>query len=248
MLKAKSLRSPEQRRVLITRPLNKSNELAFLLRKHQIVCLTHPLIKITSISSPNPQLVLSQAGIIIAVSDNAVYYAAQQIEQWPSAASYFAVGEKTKQQFEAIHVTAQSPQKATSEGLLQLSSLVNVKGERVVIIRGNGGREHLAQQLIQRGAKVSYLEVYQRQLVSFSNGDSVMQWQQHRINTIVVTSAEILHHLYNNIGESNLSWLQDLCLVVPSERIAKIATFLGAKRVELSHGADNQSILNILLN
>lgn len=240
--------TPAKRRVLITRPTQKSDALSNLLGQHQIFCLSHPLIAIQQNVAPNPQVVLSQADLIIAVSDNAVVYAAQQIGYWPNDAKYFAVGKNTKQQFDALRVFAETPQEATSEGLLQLPHLANVKGKHVVIIRGLGGREYLAQQLTQRGANVVYLEVYQRQLVGLDNLECVLQWQQHKINTIVVTSGEILQHLYDNIGENNLPWLQDLWLVVPSERIVKIATMLGAKHIELSRGADNQSILKLLLN
>jgi len=44
-----------------------------------------------------------------------------------------------------------------SEGLLATEAMQNVANKRILIIRGNGGREHLKNVLQQRGAIVEYL-------------------------------------------------------------------------------------------
>jgi len=51
-----------------------------------------------------------------------------------------------------------------SEGLLQLTDLqaVHVNGRRILIFRGNGGRELLREELAQRGAQVEVITTYHR--------------------------------------------------------------------------------------
>lgn len=240
--------SPRQRRVLITRPQAKSQQLEALLMSHHIPCISYPLVQFLPSIASQIEQVIADADIIIAVSENAVSHTDNQLSQWPQKADYFAVGKGTAQQFSTLNIKAQAPTIATSEGLLALDDLADVNGKRVVILRGNGGRELIAQTLVKRGATVEYLETYQRQLIAMNDGDCVLQWQQHQINTIVVTSGEILQHLWENIGEMQQTWLKSLSLIVPSERIVKIARKLGFESIELSEGADNQSILKILLN
>lgn len=242
-----ALPAVEQRRVLLTRPYAKNIELAQLLLANDIYSHNHSLLKSDIVDALITQESMDSADIIIAVSENAVNFAHQQWSAWPKKATYLAIGEATQRCFNAINIDAQFPQEPTTEGLLKLPCLTDVKHKNIIIMRGNGGRETLANSLVERGASVRYFEVYQRHLTPITPNLCALEWQQHQINIIVVTSGEILQHIYTNIGEKALSWLQNLWLVVPSERIATIARQLGAKQVSVSHGADNESILKILL-
>lgn len=241
------LPSLQERRVLLTRPYAKNIELAQLLLANNIYSHNHSLLQSHLIEASITQESINCADIIIAVSENAVNFAHQQWNKWPLKLTYLAIGSATQRSFKDIGINAEIPKEPTTEGLLELSCLTDVQNKNIIIMRGNGGRETLAQSLIERGANVRYFEVYQRELTPITADFSVLEWQQHQINIIVVTSGEILQHIYTNIGEKGLSWLQSLWLVVPSERIAKIAQQLGAKNVSISHGADNESILKILL-
>lgn len=248
MHKPKSPTSLLPRRVLLTRPCVKSNELTKLLSEKDVFSISHPLVEAHEIDNVTNLSSICRADIVIAISENAVRFARRKVNSWPQNSLYLAVGSATQHQFKTLGIIANTPDYPTTEGLLKLSCLSQVNNQNVTIIRGQGGRELLAETLVQRGAKVSYLEVYQRQLIDMNSQDCERQWQHHQINTIVVTSGEILQHIYANVGEKSLPWLQDLWLVVPSERIAIMASDLGANNVSISHGADNESILKILLN
>jgi len=58
---------------------------------------------------------------------------------------------------------------ANSEALLAMPELAQVNGQRFLIIRGQGGREELANVLRSRGASVDYLDVYKRVMPSIDN-------------------------------------------------------------------------------
>ena len=107
---------------------------------------------------------------IIFVSANAVTYGVCLLEALRTssgpAPEILAIGPATAQALaDAGHTVALPPGGSyDSETLLAATELQQVQGERILIVRGEGGREHLAQSLHARGAKVHYADVYRRVL------------------------------------------------------------------------------------
>lgn len=103
-----------------------------------------------------------------------------------------------------------------------MPALQQVDGLRVVIFRGQGGREQLAETLRARGAQVGYAEVYRR-----VRPDNDPEWlldplRQGEIDIISVTSSEALDNLIE-FGAPELETLQRTPLVVFHQRIADAA-------------------------
>ena len=61
-----------------------------------------------------------------------------------------------------IHDVISPPLRFDSEALLELPQLTDVNGRRVIIFRGDGGRELLGETLAARGASVEYVSCYRR--------------------------------------------------------------------------------------
>lgn len=241
----------KQLSILITRPKADGLKLQHMLQADGIAALCQPLIDI----KPGRQLTqlsqqLNQADIVIAVSKHAVLHAAHQLgQQWPKAARYIAVGHATQkvwQQQLSANITA--PAEHSSEGLLALPQLEHVAGKRIVILRGQSGRELLAQQLCQRGATVSYCECYQRQLITLNSSQLVPYWQQQNIAFLVVTSGEQLSHLISLCQNDYLPWLYSTWLITVSERIAAQARNAGFSKISISDGASNAALKTTLLD
>ena len=138
-------------------------------------------------------------------------------------------------------------QQEHSEGLLSLTELLDVQDKNVVIFRGNGGREHIATTLEHRGAKVSYIESYQRVWRTLSK-DIAEQWQAKQINCIVVTSNDILLALvkyFESTANGNYWKTQCLWLVV-STRIEENAKALGLTHIVNTYSANSQRLSNTL--
>ncbi|MGL4775525.1 MAG: uroporphyrinogen-III synthase, partial [Aeromonas veronii] len=145
---------------LVVRPAAQATELVQLLRQHGHAPLCCPLLE-TVAGSELPLLpdLLRSVDAVIAVSIHAVHFAhdflLQTGQTWPHI-EYFAVGQASADAFATIGITASCPDDPRSEGLLALPALQQVAGKRVLILRGNGGRDLIASTLASRGALVHY--------------------------------------------------------------------------------------------
>ncbi|PKI16338.1 uroporphyrinogen-III synthase [Colwellia sp. 12G3] len=241
-------------RVLITRPKAKAQQLALLLDQQGIANTSQALFDYQSnASAHNIAIALEHADILIFVSAAAVEFThASYPLQNNLPQTIFAVGNATKQALQTLGITtaiSPPPEQEHSEGLLKLPQLVNVTGKKVVIFRGNGGREHIANSLIQRGALVSYVESYQRVWRTLAI-NIAEQWRAQQINCIVVTSNDILVALVEcltSATDNTDNYWQSQCLwVVVSERIEENAKALGLTRVIKTHSARSKILCNTL--
>ncbi|NRA69734.1 MAG: uroporphyrinogen-III synthase [Gammaproteobacteria bacterium] len=238
-------------RVLLTRPRDKNDELAEFLSRQRIETLGRPMLEIVSVTSltQQQQLVnLSRYDIVIVISANAIKFLENKVKVWPNNIDYYAIGAATAQQMLALGLLVKSPNQPITESLLELSSLQRLSARRILILRGVGGRELLFEQLTGRGAIVEHCEIYQRQPVNYEPLKELTSWKKAKIKTIVVTSGEILKNLLGLITKSSSSWLFDCNLVVPSQRVADLALEMGFMRCFVATGADNNAILQTLLN
>jgi len=115
----------------------------------------------------------------------------------------------------------------SSEALLALAELQDMHGKRVVILRGNGGREHLHDTLLERGAEVDYVEVYRRACPDVDPHLMRSLLRPGMLDVVTVTSNETLQNLYAMAGAEGQPLLRALPLVVVSERQAVLAQELG---------------------
>ena len=122
-----------------------------------------------------------------------------------------------------------------SEGLLALPELQNVAGWRVMIFRGDGGRELLGDTLKVRGATVEYATCYQR---SKPQQDASVLLS-NASDAITVTSSEALGYLWQMLNGSARVVLRDTPLFVPHARIAELAREQGWLQVQLTASGDD---------
>ena len=189
---------------------------------------------------------LDEQDLVIFISKNAVTRSMAALEeywpQWPLL-SWFAVGKSTARELDAYGIRAVYPEKASSEELLALPGLKDVEGKKVVIVRGQGGRELLAAELSDRGARVSYLETYIRKGIEYGAA-LARDLAAERIDVCVVTSLEGLNQLSASLNEPELGKLH---LIAPSGRIAAVAGAQGWASVSEATGADDDALLQSIL-
>ncbi len=224
-------------RLLVTRFAPHAQELVERLSHVDCFAIAQPLL-MTTLLKERQALDIFLSGyydLVIVVSGNAVKYAQQQINgDWPIA-TYFAVGKST--QIQLSEVTKQDVicplTRFDSEGLLELEALQSIKNKHVLILRGEGGRDLLENALIERGAKVDFLQTYKRVKIVLDGHELANNWQQASINGVIISSVEILNQLFALVPMSDKSWLCGLVFYVPSQRVAEEATLLGVIDVVL---------------
>lgn len=238
--------------VLLTRPQKKSEALAKKLAPLTASVTIQPLFeyqpgqdlhelasKITKIK-PEIAIFISEASVKFALSDNALF-------QYLEETQIIAIGAATTkvlndEGFDSV-LTAKP---ATSEGLLTLPILQQVNGRNIVIFRGNGGRELIASTLRERGAAVDYVETYHRQWLPLAPEKTSDQWRKKKINCIVVTSNDILTHLWEMLtanGEHKSYWQSQCVWYVVSKRIYDNAKHLGITQVTNLNGANDKTVI-----
>ena len=237
-------------RVLLTRPAEESAALAAALSETGIFSSSLPLLDIEPLPvTPEQQAVFDDLGrycAVIVVSKPAARLAVQQLDQaWPQL-PWFSVGAATAQVLVDHGLPVHYPQTGDdSEALLQLPALreaIARPGARVLILRGEGGRELLAERLREQGASVDYLELYRRFLPAYDTGVLTRCIQLERLNGLVVSSGQGFLHLQALAGAD---WPQvaQLPLFVPSPRVQEMARAAGAEKVVDCRGASAAALL-----
>jgi uroporphyrinogen-III synthase len=237
-------------RVLLTRPAEESAALAAVLSDAGIFSSSLPLLDIEPLPiTPEQHAVLRDLGrycAVIVVSKPAARLAVQALDQaWPQL-PWFSVGAATAQVLADHGLSVHYPQTGDdSEALLQLPALreaIARPAARVLILRGEGGRELLAERLREQGASVDYLELYRRLLPDYDAGVLMQRIQLERLNGLVVSSGQGFLHLQALAGAD---WQQvaQLPLFVPSPRVYEMARAAGAEKVVDCRGASAAALL-----
>lgn len=241
--------------VLITRPAGQSAGIAAHIESAGGIPILFPTIEIAEPDNPahltDVVARLGEFDIAIFVSANAVQRAALHIrERWrelPTHLQLVAVGPASARMLRELDFgQALTPMAgASSEALLEMPLLTDVAGKRIVIFRGQGGRELLADTLRRRGAHVEYAECYRRAIPQADPSVLIAQWQGGEIRVVLITSAEALENLRTLLGPHGDVLLRQTPCVVASERIAETARALGIMAVVAS-AADDEAFLSAL--
>ncbi len=247
------------RGVVITRPAGKSQRLAELIREAGGEPMLYPAMDI--LDAPDPQALdaaidrLDEFDLAIFISPSAVDKAMTRITARRAlpplltklcCAAIGPGGVRALQRFGVNEVIAPGGARHDSESLLASEYLQDVRGQRVVIFRGDGGRELLGDTLAARSAKVEYAVCYQRGKPSFDAQTLLWAWENNRVAAVIFTSSEGLRNFCERIGEAGLPWLRKTPVIVPHPRIAAVARELGVTQVVESASGD-EALVSALL-
>lgn len=244
-------------RLLITRPAEECAALAAHLAEHGVFGSALPLLAIEPLAETPWQLEcvrgLERYCAVIVVSKPAARLGLELLgrhwPQLPRTQRWFAVGAGTGELLHNYGVDACWPENGDdSEALLalpQLQAALRVPAPRVLILRGETGRDFLAERLRGQGVTVDYLPLYRRTCPAHPVGEPLARVRGQRLNGLVVSSGEGLTNLHALAGE-DWTELAALPLFVPSPRVAEQARALGASDVIDCRGASAPALLAAL--
>jgi uroporphyrinogen-III synthase len=234
-------------KVLITRPQQQAKDLCKRVNDTGAIAIFFPVIEIVPIPYEQwSECEIDKQDLLIFISRNAVSnFVGELTDLLPKSIQLAAVGRGTAELMKTynLRVDIQPVQSSGSEGLLAVPELQDVVGKNIVIVRGKGGRELLAESLAARGAKIEYIEVYERILAS----PSALQYQQAlNADCIVCTSVMGVQNLHALLKGRTQELLEKPMIVV-SERIRHHALSLGFENIVVTTQVSDQAIVHQLI-
>lgn len=254
-------------RVLVTRPSHQAKALSDGFKALGAQVMSLPAIEIRAAqrdSAPMPAQTtqldwlkhLSDFDFAVFISPNAVEYGSALIlaqGNIPDKLKLVTIGRASAEKL--LQCTGRAADilprdKFSSEALLALKPMQSqsVSGKKLLIIRGNGGREYLAEVLKQRGATVEYAEVYQRCLPPVDGKILAEIWGDEPPNIVTITSAEGLKNLLQLVGVRYQELLRNTPIVVVTRSMLLLARELGfCNDIIVADRASNTALLNGVL-
>lgn len=181
---------------------------------------------------------LSDYDFAVFVSANAVEYGAPPRPSWPASLIAFAPGPGTADALAGAGVAEIRVPRTTldSEGLLALPELTDPRGRRVVVFRGDGGRELVTETLRERGAHVDVVSCYRRAVPSSGADGLVEAMREGRAHAITVTSSEGVENLWTVIGDEGRRLMSTLPIFASHPRIAERVREFGLNAIATAAG------------
>jgi len=236
----------------VTRPLAQAAPLAAQIQSRGGTALVVPLLLIEAALDEHAlQAVaarLSDYQFAVFVSQNAVAHAAPVLARtpWPCGVQAVAMGPASAAALKAfgVHDVILPAGPFDSETLLTHPALQadKVAGARVVILRGDGGRDVLAAGLQARGATVEFVQCYTRR-ASHDVAPLIEALGAGALDAITLTSSEALRHLCLHAAQT--PGLMHVPLFVPHQRIHDLARAAGFATVVLTPPGDAGLLLGV---
>lgn len=240
--------------VVVTRPLGQAESLCEAIRHHGGFATAFPLLAISPLDDyrafDQAITALEHADWAIFISTNAVDSAMHRVlakyGNVPEGVKFAAIGHQTAKELArfGVHQVLTPHTRFDSETLLALGEMHDVANQTVLIFRGVGGRELLADTLKARGAHVIFAESYRR-VNPQSNADLLHHlWQHQKLDAMVVTSSEAMRNLLDLAGKSE--WLRHVTLCVNHARIAELPLQFGLKVLVANAPGDDAIIQQLV--
>lgn len=242
--------------VLVTRPVHQAEHLGRLIEQVGGKAIRFPTLAIAGVDDVG-EIKKTFQGLdsyqcVIFVSVNAVNFALRanggKIPRYKSVV-FAAVGGSTAQALinAGLGVDLVPKQDFNSEALLAMPEMQHISGQSMLIVRGQGGREELANTLRERGAKVDYLPVYKRIIPQADNAPSFSRLIENGLDVITITSGEALQNLVLMAGDQHSMAIREVPLVVVSDRIRCLAADLGFNRIAVTQSPSDSAILETVI-
>jgi uroporphyrinogen-III synthase len=233
-------------RILLTRPAGQGETLCRALAACGARVLQRPTLAIEPL--PVSTAPVCQPDWVVFISPNAVHYGLPALRRLGVAeTAVAAVGPGTAAALRqaGVSVTVAPARGGGAEALLAEPAFDPAPGDRVFIVRGEGGRRRLQAPLQARGVILEALAVYRR-MPAADRLDVPGDWLAAPLDACVVTSVAGLQGLLAMATPAALEWVMDAALVVVSERVAEAARKAGWTAVTVADGADDKALVAAL--
>jgi uroporphyrinogen-III synthase len=233
--------------VLVTRPQPQCGVLCAEIERQGGAAIALPAIVIRALEGAP----VERADLVVFVSVHAVEHGARLVPK-SAGARIAAIGRATAAALAAADLPPDIVPASgfDSEALLADPALAGAALNRIVIVRGAGGRELLRETFTARGAAVETLEVYRRDRpeVDAAQLERIESlWAERGVDVVSLTSVQTLEHLQEMLSERGRLLLRETTLVVASRRIMEAARAAGLEgEAIVAPGADDAAMIGAL--
>jgi uroporphyrinogen-III synthase len=203
--------------VIVTRPVAQAGHLLELLAAEGFNGVSVPMLRIEFLENAHsPDF--DGLDTLIFISTNAVAAFALGVNsRVPQSVRVFGIGQQTVNALRDIGLLADGANALTTEGLLQ-DSWFSVP-RSVLIVKGEGGRQTLADTLVQRGGGVSSWEGYRRLGPEACHQTLLCDLLADGAAAVLTQSGETLANALEAVSDHPIL-LQRAPIIVPSQRVA----------------------------
>ena len=247
--------------VVITRPLAQAGSLATAVAALGRTPVLLPLLEIAPLADQSGLHAalagLADYALVAFVSPNAIDAAFAHVERWPRQVALAVLGEGSRAALARHGLDAGNatilgpldPTRSDSENLLASLDLAALAGKKILIVRGDSGRELMADAFRAAGAEVSVVPAYRRSVPALSPELAArLRALLDGPNDWIITSSEALRGLFDllrQLDEVLVEQMQQQHVIVPHARIAATAQALGLTRVTLTGSGDERLLAAI---
>jgi uroporphyrinogen-III synthase len=236
--------------IVVTRPAEQADKLAALIEARGGSAVRFPVLAIFDAADPGPLRAAAERidgfDIAVFVSPNAVEKALGVLtarRSWPERVVAAAMGETSARaiaRFGVTHIVTPDNGRFDSEALLARPEFAAeaIRGKRVAIFRGDGGRELLGETLEARGAQVERIPCYRRGRPDIDVAPLRTLLSKGAIDALTMTSSEGLRNLLAMVGAADEAALKAVPLFVAHQRIAEEARRMGFAVVTVTAPGD----------
>ncbi|MBM3117665.1 uroporphyrinogen-III synthase [Jeongeupia naejangsanensis] len=226
------------RRIWVTRPQAQAGTLATLIEAQGGIAVRQPLLDIIPPADPAPfataLAALDGFDLVVFVSPTALDLTFAQLgRDWPATVPVAVVGPGSAARALELGATTviSPPLQHDSEGLLREAAMHDLAGRRVLLVRGESGRDVLPEALAARGATLTMVSAYRRRPPDLDDA-GLTRLLDAGIDAAVISSSEAAGVLFTLAGGAARERLQSLLYFAPHPRIVAALHAHGAARVE----------------
>lgn len=206
--------------IIVTRPAAQAGHLLELLAGEGFNGVSVPMLRIEfldNLAAPD----FDGVDTLVFISTNAVAAFSQTVDvrAVPQSLRVFGIGQQTVRALELLGLSADGADALTTEGLLQHAWFSRPRS--VLIVKGQGGRQTLAEALRQGGSQVSVWEGYRRLGPEACHQTLLCDLLAKRPAAVLTQSGETLANVLEAVNGS-LALLQKVPVIVPSQRVADV--------------------------
>ena len=250
--------------VVVTRPVAQARVLQSRLVALGRQVELFPLLEIMALQDnellDRTLMALENFALVAFVSPNAIAAAFARRVQWPVQVPLAVMGQGSLTALSDHGIDASTtkifspsnPDRTDSQTLLEVLDLPSLKDRNVLILRGESGRELLADALRTAGAHVTQVAAYRRTAptVDAPRLQRLRELLQQQDCDWLITSSEALQILFDMVVADGMpqqvaervARLQQQRLIIPHVRIAETARSLGFKKVIQTGSGDERML------